>query len=183
MVSGRTTNAFHARSPGLSHTLKQALFADVCIVLPFLLSACALGEGSLRQGHTEAQIISRLGQPTQRHHDGRDRLLEYMHGPFGQVTYMVRLGPDGRMLSYEQVLTLEKFGTIRPGKARKEDVLKTVGTPSEVRYFPRTGLLEWSYPYKEAGIWDSMMSIYLDNAGTVRKLENGPDQRRMMWDD
>lgn len=148
-----------------------------------LLGACTLGAGSLRPGQTEAEVISRMGQPTRQYQDGTDKLLEYMQGPSGQATYMVRIGPDGKLISSEQVLTLEKFGTITPGKARKEDVLKTIGAPSEVRFFPRTGLLEWSYPYKEAGIWDSMMSVYLDKSGTVRKLESGPDPRRMMWDD
>lgn len=165
------------------NTVKQTCSTVACIVLSLLLGACALGTGSLRPGQSETEIISRYGQPTQRYRDGGDTLLEYMQGPFGQATYMVRLGPDGKMISYEQVLTLEKFGTIKPGAARKEDVLKTVGTPSKVRYFSRTGLVEWSYPYKEAGIWDSMMSIYLDKSGTVQKLENGPDQRRMMWND
>lgn len=154
-----------------------------CILSSLLLGACALGTGSLHPGQTEAEIISRFGQPTRRYQDGRDQLLEYMQGPFGQATHMVRIGPDGKLISSEQVLTLEKFGTIKPGIAREQDVLKTVGTPSEVRYFPRTALVEWSYPYKEAGVWDSMMSIYFDKSGTVQKLENGPDQRRMLWDD
>lgn len=167
----------------LIYIVKQTFYAPACIVLPLLLGACALDAGSLQPGKTEAQIISRYGQPTQRYQDGRDKLLEYMHGPFGQTTYMLRIGPDGKLISSEQVLTLEKFGTIKPGQSREQDVLKTVGTPSEVRHFPRTGLVEWSYPYKEAGVWDSMMSIYLDSTGTVRKLENGPDPRRMMWDD
>lgn len=163
--------------------VKQTRSAIACIVLPLVLGACALGAGSLRPGQSEAEIISRFGQPTQRYQDGHDTLLEYMQGPFGQATYMVRLDQHGKMISYKQVLTLETFRTIKPGTARKEDVLKTVGTPSKVRYFPRTELVEWAYPYKEAGVWDSMMSIYLDKSGTVRKLENGPDERRMIWKD
>lgn len=150
--------------------------------LPVLLSACALGQGSLQAGHTEAEILARYGRPTAYHQDGNTRLLEYRQGPAGQTTYMARIGPDNRLLSYEQVLTLEKFATIEPDFANKEDVLRTVGTPSEVRYFPLVRLDAWSYPYKEAGVWDSMMTVYLDKSGVVRKLENGPDMRRMNRD-
>lgn len=163
--------------------MKQTYSAIAYMVLSLLLGACAMGAGALRLGQSESEIISRFGQPTHRYQDGRDTLLEYMQGPFGQATYMVRIGPDGKMISQKQVLTLETFGTIKPGTARKDDVLKTVGTPSYVRHFPRTGLVEWSYPYKESGVWDSMMSIYLDKSGTVQKLENGPDPRRMIWRD
>jgi len=86
-------------------------------------------------------------------------------------------GPDGRLLSYEQVLTMQKFGTIQVDHDNKEDVLRTIGAPSETSYFPRVQREVWSYPYKESGVWNSLMSVYFDNAGIVRKLENGPDPK------
>ena len=30
-------------------------------------------------------------------------------------------------------------------------------------------------PYKEEGIWNSMMYIYFDSQGIVRRMENGMD--------
>lgn len=147
-----------------------------------LASCAALQKPPVQPGQSESEVIVRLGKPTHRYRDGEHRLLEYMNGPTGQTTYMARIGPDGTLRSYEQVLTLERFSTIKVGHAQKEDVLKTVGAPSETDYFPFLELEAWSYPYKENGVWDSVMSIYFDQSGTVRKLENGLDPKRIVWE-
>ncbi len=122
-------------------------------------------------------MVARLGRPTHVYQDGASRLLEYMHGPMGQATEMARIGPDGTLVSFEQVLTVEKFATIRLGETNKETVLRTIGAASETRFFRASGLEEWSYPFKEHGIWDSLMAVYFDQAGIVRKLQNGPDPK------
>ena len=131
----------------------------------------------VRPGQSETEVVARLGRPTHVYQDGTSRLLEYMHGPMGQATEMARIGPDGKLVSYEQVLTMEKFATITPGQADKEKVLRTIGAASETRYYPASKLEEWSYPFKEQGIWDSLMAVYFDQAGIVRKLQNGPDPK------
>ena len=148
-----------------------------------LLSACAgFGGPALAPGTTEAEILARLGHPTHVYQDSDSRLLEYMHGPMGQTTEMARIGPDGRLQSFEQVLTMEKFATIVPGQTRQEQVLRTVGAPSEIRFYRNVGMNGWNYPFKESNTWDSMMTIYVDNAGLVQRMENGPDPRRMPSD-
>jgi len=153
-------------------------------VLPVLmLSACAsLGGPALAPGATEAEVLARLGRPTSIYQDGADRLLEYRHGPMGQTTDMARIGPDGRLASVEQVLTMEKFARIVPGQTRQEQVLRTVGAPSEIRFYRNVGMDGWNYPFRESNTWDSMMTIYIDSAGLVRRMENGPDPRRMPSD-
>jgi hypothetical protein len=138
------------------------------------LISCATSP-PLHPGQSEAEVIARLGRPTHVHQDGASRLLEYMHGPKGQTTDMARIGPDGRLVSLEQVLTMQKFGTIQPGAADKEKVLRTIGAPSQTRYYTASQLEEWAYPFRENGIWDSLMSVLFDKAGIVRKLQNGPD--------
>jgi hypothetical protein len=156
-----------------------ASFALVLSLSAFLCACAGWGTPPVRTGQSESEVIARLGQPTHRYQDGQQHLLEYMHGPMGQTTYMARIDADGKLVSYEQVLTAEKFNTIKPGQTRKEDVLRIIGAPSETAAFPFSQLEAWSYPYKEQGAWDSMMSVYFDTAGVVRKLENGPDPRRM----
>ena len=101
----------------------------------------------------------------------------------GQTTDMARIGPDGRLVSYEQVLTLQMFATIKIGEADKDKVLRTIGAPSETRFYPASQLEAWSYPFKENGVWDSFMSVYFDKAGIVRKLENGADPLREVGGD
>jgi hypothetical protein len=140
------------------------------------LSSCA-GGPPVHPGQSEAEVIARLGRPTHVYPDGASRVLEYMHGPMGQTTDMARIGPEGRLTSFEQVLTLHKFGTIKPGEADKETVLRTIGAPSEIHFYPASQLEAWLYPFKEHGIWDSLMSVLFDKAGIVRKLQSGPDHK------
>ena len=125
-------------------------------------------------------MIARLGRPTHvfvNPHDG-GRILEYMHGPFGQTTYFARIDADGRLRSYEQVLTTQKFAQIKVGTATKFDVAHLIGTPSETSYLALPRLEVWSYPYKENPVSDSMMHVHFDSSGVVQKLLNGPDLRR-----
>lgn len=143
-----------------------------------MLSACAIFTPvKLDAGETEAEVVAKLGKPTARIPDNKGHWLEYSHNPWGQEIYMARFGSDGRLISYEQVLTVEKFATIKPGLSTKTDVLRTIGHPSETMYLSRQQLEVWTYPYKEYGVWNSMMHVHFDNAGIVRKMENGQDLR------
>ena len=148
------------------------------------LNACASwGSIPLPAGLSEAEVIARLGRPTHVYRDGASRLLEYMHGPMGQTTDMARIGPEGRLVSYEQVLTMQKFGTLKIGEANKDMVLRTIGAPSDTRYYSLPRLEAWSYSFKENGIWDSQMTVYFDRAGIVRDLQNGPDPKYIVGGD
>ncbi|HEV7619640.1 MAG TPA: hypothetical protein VGO51_16205 [Burkholderiaceae bacterium] len=158
--------------------MKQSLHALLAALLTTLAACATFGFASVNPGDSEADVVAKLGPPTHRYQDGKDHLLEYMNGPFGQTTYMARIGPEGRLISYEQVLTTQKFGTLPVGQATKEDVLRTVGAPSETIYLTLSQLEVWSYPYRESDVWDSVMSIHFDNGGIVRRLQNGPDPRR-----
>jgi hypothetical protein len=156
-----------------------------CAAGTALLTSCAgLIGPALAPGMPESEVVARLGQPTHVYPEGVSRLLEYQHGPMGQTTDIARIGPDGRLQSFEQVLTLEKFAQIHPNVTRRDDVLRLVGAPSETGVYTLTGLEFWNYPYKESGTWDSMMTVYFDREGIVRRLENGPDPHRMPnWGD
>lgn len=155
-------------------SFRYGLFA----VLSLLLGACAgFGSDPVKPGDSESAVISKLGAPTHRYQDGNQRLLEYMKGPWGQQTYMARIGPDGRLVSYEQVLTIQKFASITPGEATKNDVLKSIGAPSDTSYLPLSELEVWSYPYKEANVWNSVMHVHFDKRGIVQRMQGGPDLR------
>lgn len=155
-------------------SFRYGLFA----VLSLLLGACAgFGGDPVKPGDSESAVISKLGAPTHRYQDGNERLLEYMRGPWGQQTYMARIGPDGRLVSYEQVLTIQKFASITPGEATKNDVLKSIGAPSDTSYLPLSELEVWSYPYKEANVWNSVMHVHFDKRGIVQRMQGGQDPR------
>lgn len=157
--------------------MKFAVRALPAILAATLTACTTLFPPPVQTGDSERDVISKRGQPEHRYRDGSDQLLEYSYGPWGQRTYMARLGSDGKVISFEQVLTDEKFASIKIGKATKEDVLHTIGTPVEKSYLSLTDLEVWSYPYKESGVWNSVMHVHFDRDGIVRKMLNGPDLR------
>lgn len=158
--------------------IQKAIWHGSLLLSVVLASACAvLVPPQLSAGETEAAVVAKLGQPTARIPDSNGYLLEYSRNPWGQAIDMARFGNDGRLISYEQVLTTAKFATIKLGIFKKNDVLRTVGHPSQTSYLPRQQLEVWTYPYKESGAWNSLMHIHFDNDGIVRKMENGQDLR------
>ncbi|WP_420474217.1 outer membrane protein assembly factor BamE domain-containing protein [Noviherbaspirillum sp. ST9] len=154
-------------------TLKIAISA-----IALSLAGCTtLFPPQVNVGDSEADVLAKRGQPTHRYQDGKDRLMEYALGPWGQKTYMARIGADGRVVSFEQVLTIQKFASIKVGESTKDQVLRIVGGPSETSYLPLRDLEVWSYPYREAEVWNSLMHIHFDKAGVVQQMLNGPDLR------
>ena len=156
--------------------MKKLIFVAM---LPIVLSACAsLSPPQLAAGESAEAVKAKLGQPTATYANGRDTMLEYAGGPFGQYTRMARIGPDGKLISFEQVLSSEKFATIKPRQDNKQTVLSTFGRPAQqVRYASVDGDV-WVYRYKEQNVWDSVMHVEFDRNGTVLALVNGPDPER-----
>ncbi|GGE81680.1 hypothetical protein [Massilia psychrophila] len=149
---------------------------SIVVAAVFALGGCAgLGGPPPAVGDSADTVKLKLGQPTSSYSAGPEQLLEYANGPMGQTTYMARIGADGRLTAFEQVLTGEKFATIMVGTATRDDVLHTIGRPAERSYLPLRDFEVWSYRYKESGVWNSMMHVHFDRGGVVRMMQNGPD--------
>ena len=142
-----------------------------------VLAGCAgpSFRGAPAVGEPLAAVTARLGQPSAVYSTPDGQVLEYATGPMGQFTWMAHMGPDGRLVSYEQVLTGEKFATIKIDQATREDVLRTLGRPAERSRVAMRDYEVWSYRYKEAGVWNSLMHVHFDRNGVVRQMLNGPD--------
>ncbi|SHG55453.1 hypothetical protein [Massilia sp. CF038] len=144
--------------------------------LSCLLSACAL---LLRPpppvGATAAEVQAAWGRPTARYTGADGEVLEYAKGPMGQQTWMARMGPDGRLRQFEQVLTDDKFGTLKPGRSTQAEVLRAVGRPTEKSYLDIPKLQVWSYRYRESEVWNSMMHLHFNHDGVLTMMMNGPD--------
>lgn len=158
----------------------------ILLTTQVLLAGCAgiAGGPPPQPGEPLAAVVARLGQPSAVYPLADGQELEYATGPYGQQTYMARFGADGRLRSYQQVLTGEQFATIKLNSARHEDVLRAVGRPAEVSHVHLNNYEVWSYRYKEAGVWNSMMHVHFDQDGIVRLMQNGPDpmyeERRLL---
>lgn len=154
---------------------RVALSVTLLTGLLALHGCAALNRTPPSVGDPEATVTAKFGQPTAVYGVPDGRILEYATGPFGQYTHIARIGADGRLVSFEQVLTGEKFATLKIDKATRDDVLHTIGRPAERSYLALPKLEVWSYRYKESGVWNSMMHVHFDRAGVLRMMQNGPD--------
>lgn len=166
--------------------MKKLIIFTTFAALVMLGGCAAMLREAPTIGDPEDIVKQKMGAPTSIYGAGNDRFFEYATGPMGQHTWMARIGADGRLVSYEQVLTGEKFATIKVDEANREDVLRTVGRPAERSYIGLKDYEVWSYRYKEAGVWNSMMHVHFDRQGIVRQMLNGPDpmyepRDRMGW--
>jgi hypothetical protein len=154
----------------------KRFFSLGVLLLLLALSGCAnFNSPPFQPGATEAEIVSRIGKPTARYVDGNTVLLEYARGYWGQHTHMGRLGADGRLVSWEQVLTTEKFSELVLGESTKQDVLLKVGQPGEYTRIAKKNYEVWTYHYKQDGVWDSVIHLMFDKNGILQQMENGLD--------
>jgi hypothetical protein len=166
----------------MTNPIKNTTRAAALVVAALSLSACAqLFRQPPPAGAPLAEVTAALGQPAASYPepDG-GQVLEYRGQPMGQFQHMAHIGPDGRLRSYEQVLTSENFAKVKVGQWTKDDILRNYGRPAEISRVAFHNYEVWSYRYKEAGVWNSMMSVHFDEQGIVQQMLNGPDP---MYDD
>jgi hypothetical protein len=115
-----------------------------------LLGGCAgpYSGAGLQPGRATAQDVEALMGPAaeRRSGSGGESLLYYPRLPFGQATYVARIGADGKLIAIEQRLTSENAAKVAPGRTRADEVRDLLGPPWGA---PRYANLErdiWSYP-------------------------------------
>ena len=151
------------------------------VALSVLLTACASYDGrGLRLGASDtAEVLAVMGSPALRWADADGaQQLAYPRGPAGFHTFMVRIGPDGRLRSIENVLDLPHLAQVAPGMS-KEQVLRTLGPPDETltAYFPARDELAWDWRFIEGFPQPMRMIVLFDaTAGTVRSTMYQPEQ-------
>jgi hypothetical protein len=92
-------------------------------------------------------LIASMGKPERiRAVDGFD-VLHYPRGPAGSHTYFVYLDDNGRVARWEQVLTEERFDTIRPG-ITNEQVIGILGITKIIHGLARNRGYVWHYRYE-----------------------------------
>jgi hypothetical protein len=138
-----------------------------------LLAGCAgYGPGDLQPGSSEADVIARMGTPTDRaaRADGGQR-LDFARGPMGKHTWRVDLDPAGRVQRVSQLLTEANFESVHPGDSRAT-VIERIGRASEQRTGWRGVGEVWSYRYDS--VFCRWFQIWLVD-GAVREAAFGED--------
>jgi hypothetical protein len=143
------------------------------------LGACAIPD-TIKPGTTEADVLGKFGKPdSQFTFAGGTKRFEYNRGEWMQRSWMVDFDVDGRVTSVDQVRTEAHFAALRAGADTKTSVREQLGTPMKVEYYPPSQLTGWLYPYREAGVYNSVMTVMFDPEGVFRRAQNGPDPRFM----
>ena len=144
-------------------------------LLLLALSGCSV----FRQptpGTPLTDVTARLGKPSAVYPDpDGSQWLEYRGQPMGQFQHMAHVGADGRLISYEQVLTSPNFARVKVNDWTRDQVLRNFGRPAEDTRDRATGYQVWSYRYKQDKVWNSYMNIYFNARGVVRRVEDTPD--------
>jgi hypothetical protein len=146
-----------------------------------VLLASALGAGcaaffnpsSLPLGSKVSSATEALGRPTGEYPlaDGGKR-LEFARGPFGKHTWMLDYDASGGLKTVQQVLTEANFNAIRAGMS-SDDLLRTLGRPSETSLLSWQRQTVWSYRYD--AIFCQWFQVGIDQSGKVVDSAYGPD--------
>lgn len=134
--------------------------------LLLLLGACG-SPGDIRpRQSTSLQVRAALGPPTDIRFDRNgDELWEYARGPGGFETWLVRIGPDGKVKEATQLLTEEQLMGVSPGMT-KQEVRNLLGRPSDVSF---TGAGEsWSWRFGLGGSQPGHLVVNFNPDHTVR---------------
>lgn len=152
------------------------------LALCTLLAACAGYDGrDLKPGvSTAAEVMASMGEPAMRWQeaDGSQQLA-FVRGPQGPHTFMVRLGPDQRLRSIENVLDERIFARLAPGQTQ-EEVLRLLGppTPHWTAYFAARDELVWEWLFCDSSGHLARFDVLFD--GTTKRLRTTmarPDYR------
>src|SRR5215470_14836896 len=123
-------------------------------LLAAALAACASyysGAGLVPGKSTSAEVEAAMGRPPEIVNlGGGEALWQYPRGPAGRETFVVRIGPDGRVREVSQVLSMQNLAHLRPGESTPEVALRVLVLP--VRFVPMTllqGYCWQNYMYQD----------------------------------
>jgi hypothetical protein len=135
-----------------------------------VLGGCATSYGpqALKTGASVDEVKAMLGAPTGQYaSDGGER-IEYARGPYG----MLDMDARGHLVRWQQVLSEDRFNALKVGASR-DDVLRTLGHPSETSVLPRQRTTLWSYRYETP--FCQWFQVGIDAGGKVVDTGYGPD--------
>ena len=103
--------------------------------------------------------------------------MVWSSAPMGQYAWATEVTSDGRVGEVRQVLTDRSFDQVKSGEWNADGLMCVFGPPAEQSRvgFGESSQVVWSYRYRQAGAWDSLMHIYFGPDGRVTHLHPGPD--------
>ncbi len=125
---------------------------------------------------TEAQVRDQMGKPEiVWENDDGSRRLEYPRAPGGLRTYMVDIGPDGKLRDVIQALSAETIQQVQPGMTQDE-VRRLLGKPTNVAEYRLKKETVWSWRWLEDGVnTPGMFNAHFGPDGRVTVTSRSPD--------
>jgi hypothetical protein len=103
-----------------------------------ILAGCASFDGrGLAPGTPAAEVERVMGAAADKRVLDGETWLYFPRQPYGQATYVARIGRDGRLIALEQRLTDDNFAKIVAGKTRVDEVRELFGPPYTDMNFQR----------------------------------------------
>jgi hypothetical protein len=149
--------------------MPRALHRTCAVLLAVLAAGCA-SFSSVSPGDSEVMVKDKVGAPVTvwKNPDGSE-LWQYPRGYYATQTFMVTLGPDRRVQEIHQALSEEYFSRVQTGWSR-DDVLRLLGRPREIWYFPARDEETWTWRYFDTTYM--FFNVLFDRtAGTVRTTQ------------
>jgi outer membrane protein assembly factor BamE (lipoprotein component of BamABCDE complex) len=142
--------------------------------LALALAACATFDGGgLTSGQSTAADVERvMGAPAEKRQAGGETWYYYPRQPFGRMTFVARVAPDGRLVALEQRLTDENVARIVPNTTRAEQVRDLFGPPYAASHFARLDRNVWTWHMRrfgDPGI-PVQLNVQMSPDGVVREV-------------
>jgi hypothetical protein len=144
------------------------------LIFALVLSGCAsfAGRGLTPGVSTVAEVESVMGVPAERRQVGGETWLYYPRQPYGRMTFVARMAPDGRLVAIEQRLTDENVAKIVPNTTRAEQVRELLGPPWSAGHYARLERNIWSWHMRrfgDPGI-PVQLAVQMSADGVVREV-------------
>lgn len=122
--------------------LPKALFA--ALAMSALAGGCAFPERIQPGSTTAAELVTRLGQPTEKRQGAAgSESWDYVYGPEGVQSWRFGIDGKGMVVSATRLLTEERLGRIVPGISSEADVLDLLGKPRDIIRYRAETAWEW----------------------------------------
>jgi len=112
------------------------------------LQACTTySPSSSMIGMSISEVVNAMGKPDREIQITQGMRLEFPRGPKGKHTYFVNFDEQGKLISWTQVLTEERFKLIQPGMP-EDEVMNLIGAGKERFGLARNRGYVWSFRYQ-----------------------------------
>jgi hypothetical protein len=142
----------------------------VLVALALALAGCASPRALTPGQSTLTDVEAALGVPMERRQAGAETWLYYPSQPYGRKVSVARVGPDGRLIAFEQRLSEEFIAKLVPNHSRREDVLALFGQPYERLDIPRMQRETWSWHMRNFTNRPAGLHVQMSPDGVVREV-------------